>query len=82
VDLTVQGTDLNHPLLQIAQSSNFILVSWTTNSSGFGLQFANTLASTNWQTITQPVFQISDSFIFTTNAIGAQFYRLSKQTNN
>jgi hypothetical protein len=78
VEFTVQGTDLTHPALQIAQSGNSVLVSWTTNSPGFGLESANSLTATNWQSITQPIIKNSDSYLFVTNATGAQFYRLRK----
>jgi hypothetical protein len=78
VEFTVQGTDLTHPALQIAQNGNSVLISWTTNSPGFGLESASTLTATNWQSITQPIFTNSDSYLFETNASGAQFYRLRK----
>lgn len=77
-EFSVLGTDLNHPALQIFQNGNSILISWTTNSTGFGLESANTLTSTNWQSITQPIFKISDTYLFVTNANGTQFYRLRK----
>jgi hypothetical protein len=79
--LTVGGTDMNHPALQISQSGNSVLISWTTNSIGFGLECADALTSTNWQSISQPIFRISDIYAFPTNAGGTLFYRLKKQTN-
>lgn len=80
-ELTVLGTDINHPALQIGQSGNSVLISWTTNSIGFSLESADILTSANWQSITQPIFTVSGSFVFVTNASGMQFYRLSKYTN-
>jgi hypothetical protein len=77
-EFSVLGTDLNHPALQISQSGNSILIAWTTNSTGFSLESADTLTSTNWQSITQPIFTVSESYLFETNANGTQFYRLRK----
>lgn len=80
-ELTIQGTDLNHPTLQVALSNNIVAIRWSTNSSGFVLQSVNALNSTNWQTITQMPITDVTNFVFITNATDVQFFRLSKQTN-
>jgi len=80
-ELTVRGTDLNHPTLKLAANSNSVVIKWSTNSAGFVLESVNALNSTNWQTTTQTPITDSTNFVFMTNVTDVQFYRLSKQTN-
>ena len=62
-------------------TNNFIAVSWTTNATGFGLQFATNLISTNnlWSVETSAV-QVVNGKNTVTNLISApeKFYRLKK----
>ncbi|MBU6411682.1 MAG: hypothetical protein KGR98_14955 [Verrucomicrobia bacterium] len=77
-DFTVQGLDITHPILQIAPSGNFALLSWKTNASGFTLESSRDLNGTNWQDVPQPPAVISDSYVVPVNAAGTEFYRLRK----
>jgi hypothetical protein len=79
VEFTVQGIGITHPALRITQSGNSVQISWSTNSVGFVLQAADVLNSTNWQAIAAAPIESSGNFMFSTNANGAQFYRLKKQ---
>ncbi len=76
--IDVEGTDLNHPTLNIAQTGGVLLIYWTTNSAGFSLQSATTLSPTNWSDVTQRPAIISDSFVFGTTADTNTLFRLMK----
>lgn len=77
-ELIVQGTKDNRPLLQISSSGNMVSISWSTNAAGFNLESINTLASSNWQVITQGLTTNSGRIVFTTNAVAQRFFRLRK----
>jgi hypothetical protein len=79
--LTIQGIDLTHPVLQITLDTNLVSISWSTNVVGFDLESASSLLSANWQPITEGVATNSGQFVLTTNANGAQFFRLRKPSN-
>jgi len=80
-DLTVQGINVSRPILQITRSNPMVSISWSTNAVGFGLESAGSLFSTNWQVIKQGIVTNSGRFVFTTNAIGEQFFKLKKAAN-
>jgi hypothetical protein len=76
--IDVEGIDLNHPVLDIKQSGGLVLISWTTNSVGFGLQSTAALGTTNWEAVGQPPVIIGGNYVFATAPAGARLYRLVK----
>jgi hypothetical protein len=79
--IDVEGTDLNHPLLDITQSGGLVLISWSTNSVGFDLQSTTTLGTTNWQAVGQPPIIIDGTYVLATVPVGTRLYRLAKPAN-
>ena len=80
IDRNLDGTldgDTPRPLLAIAQTPPNILLSWSTNASGFVLERADEVSSTNWNADTSrrgivgPNFQVTNS-----PAANSQFFRL------
>jgi hypothetical protein len=68
------------PPLLIAQAfGSDLVLSWPTNASAFGLEFATELPATNWNSATPPALTSGESLVVT-NAMTAEkvFYRLRK----
>jgi hypothetical protein len=80
-ELAVQGVNVSHPLLQIAQTNGLASISWSTNAVGFALESVNSLSATNWHVIPRAPSTNSGSFVLMTNATGMQFFRLRKPAN-
>lgn len=69
--------ELNPPVLNIAKSSGNVLLSWSTNETGYTLESAAQLTPTVWTTVpgTPPI--VGGQYTVTTNTVaGRQFYRL------
>jgi subtilisin family serine protease len=78
VSVTVNKSD-DRPLLRASRVGNRVVVSWTTNSSGFFLYAKSPPATGIWSAVqTTPVIVGNEKFV--TNAITANdvFYRLQK----
>jgi hypothetical protein len=69
----------NAPLLSISlTSSNTVMVSWPTPSTGFVLQQNSTLSVTNWITPLEPISDDgTNKFIMVNPPAGNRFFRLS-----
>lgn len=67
------------PTLNIVRSGTNVVLSWSTNASGFALLTAPTLASNAWGTATQQVYKVGDQYNVTnTVSSGPAFFRLLK----
>lgn len=66
------------PKLSIARTStNTVVVSWPSDSTGFHLQQSSDLSTTNWVAPAEPVFDDgTNKFIIVNSPAGNRFYRL------
>jgi hypothetical protein len=69
------------PTLFIARAGNNVILSWSTNAAGFGLESKSSLASPGSWSPVSSTFATVNGFIYVTNGIapGNNFYRLEKQ---
>lgn len=67
------------PSLNITPLGNAVLLTWSTNYSGFSLQTNAALSNVSWATLTTAYGILNNNYAFT-NAIGSSslFYRLAK----
>jgi hypothetical protein len=67
------------PTLNISLQASTVVLSWTTNASGFTLQAASVLATNGWGSIGVSPVVIGDQYVVT-NGLGNTntFYRLKK----
>ena len=75
---TVKGqVPLDRPSLAIAHAGLAVVVSWSTNASGFTLQSSTNLPATSWLDVGSPPPVDGTRFVFTNaSPVGTLFYRL------
>jgi hypothetical protein len=68
------------PILSVRKLGADIVLAWPTNATGFSLEYATTLPTTNWLPATPPPVIVSDQNVVT-NAMArdAAFYRLRQR---
>jgi hypothetical protein len=69
------------PLLNFVMSGTNLLLSWSTNATGFTLETSSLLSASNsWTAVSAPVFVANGQYIVTNRiSSGAQYFRLQGQ---
>ena len=78
--LDLSPFNLTSPSLNVAQSRNDLVLSWSQNAQGFVLEMKDTLASTTpWEAVTNAPAMADGNITVTLDIAGrARFYRLRK----
>lgn len=67
------------PLRIYLTSTNTVVITWSTSSTGFSLQHTSSLAAPNWQSTTNTVNVVnSENQVIVSHLAGQQFYRLNR----
>lgn len=78
VFLNVTNVDIR-PRLVAARANNKVVLSWTTNATGFRLQSASEVFGATWQDVTDdPAVVAGQKFVTNSTAPGRGFYRLRR----
>jgi len=67
------------PTLEITSIGSGVIISWPSALNGFSLESTTNLSNPNWVPVTNQIFVIDRSFVFTNTAAGSsQFFRLTE----
>jgi hypothetical protein len=66
------------PALHANLSSGKVVVSWSTNFTGYTLQSADTLPGSSWLTVSPSPVVVGNQYFVTNTISGRKFYRLRK----